>query len=70
VVRVYLDELEWEDLHESHAFEACLGMAGIKTYGERLVGAMMSDETICKRMQLGKYVTRIVDAVRQEGEDT
>jgi hypothetical protein len=45
-------------------------MAGIKTYGERLVGAMMSDETICKRMQLGKYVTRIVDAVRQEGEDT
>jgi hypothetical protein len=70
VVRVYLDELEWEDLHESREFEACLGMAGIKTYGERLVGAMMSDETICKIMQLGKYVTRIVDAVRQEGEDT
>jgi hypothetical protein len=65
VVRVYLDALEWEDLHESRAFEACLD----KTYGERLVGAMLTNETICKRMQLGKYLTRIVDAVRHEGED-
>jgi hypothetical protein len=72
VVRVYLDALEWEDLHESRAFEPCLdmaGMTGIKTYGERLVGAMMSDETICKRMQLRNYVTQIVDAVRHEGEE-
>jgi hypothetical protein len=72
VVRVYLDALEWEDLHKSHAFEQRLdmaGMTGIKTYGERLVGAMMSDETICKRMQLRNYVKRIVDAVRHEGEE-
>jgi len=71
VVRVYLDALEWEDLHESRTFEPCLdvdGMTGIKTYGERLVGAMLTDETICKRMQLGKYVTQIVNAVRHEGE--
>ena len=72
VVRVYLDALEWEDLHESRAFEPCLdvaGMTGIKTYGERLVGAMLTNETICKRMQLGKYLTQIVNAVRHEGED-
>jgi hypothetical protein len=72
VVRVYLDALEWEDLHESRAFEPCLdmaGMTGIKTYGERLVGAIVANEAICKKMRLGGYLTRIVDAVRHEGEE-
>lgn len=65
VVRIYLDALEWEDLHESHAFELCLD----KTYGERLVGAIIANEPICKKMRLGEYLTRIVDAVRREGEE-
>jgi hypothetical protein len=64
VVRIYLDALEWEYLHESYALEQCLD----KTYGERLVGAIIANEPICKKMRLGGYLTRIVDAVRHEGE--
>ena len=64
VVRIYLDALEWEYLHESYALEQCLD----KTYGERLVGAIIANEPICKKMRLGGYLTRIVDAVRREGE--
>ena len=64
MVRIYLDALEWEYLHESYALEQCLD----KTYGERLVGAIIANEPICKKMRLGGYLTRIVDAVRREGE--
>ena len=71
VIRVYLDQLEWEDVHESPEFEECLdehGAHGVKPSGEVIVGAMLSDEPICKKMRLGKYTTRLVNAVRHEGE--
>jgi hypothetical protein len=71
VIRVYLDQLEWEDVHESPKFEECLdehGAHGVKPSGEAIVGAMLSDELICKKMRLGKYTTRLVNAVRHEGE--
>jgi hypothetical protein len=68
VIRVYLDQLEWEDVHQSPEFKECLEQNGAKNSGEVIVGAMLSDELICKKMQLGKYTTRLVDAVRHEME--
>ena len=71
VIRVYLDQLEWEDAHESREFEECLeehGAHGVKPSGETIVGAMLSDALICKKMRLGKYTTHLVNAVRHEGE--
>jgi len=72
VVSIYLDEAEWDDLHKSHAFEQCLddeSMHGVKTHGERLVRAIIANEPICKRMRLGGYLTRIVGAVWDEGDE-
>lgn len=70
VVRLYLDQLEWEDVHLTTDFHDCMFDAGmdVSRIGERLVSAIMSDEIICDRMRLGEYSGRIVDAVRYEGE--
>jgi len=70
VVRIYLDQLEWEDVHRATQFHDCMFDAGmdVSRIGERLVNAIISDEIICDRMQLGEYTDRIVDAVRYEGE--
>ena len=71
VIRVYLDQLEWEDVHESPEFEECLeehGAHAVKPSGEVIVGAMLSDELLCKKMRLGKYTTSLVNAVQHEGE--
>ena len=70
VIRIYLDELEWEDMHQSAEFEECLeehGAHGVKPSGEAIVSAILSDELICKKMRLGKYTTHLVNAVRHEG---
>lgn len=71
VIRIYLDHLEWEDMHRSYEFEECMDALAqdVKPYGERLVGAIMTNELICDKMRLGKYSGRIVDAVRHEGEE-
>ena len=70
VVRLYLDHLEWEDVHMTAKFHNCMFDAGmnVSLIGERLVSAIVSNERICDRMQLGEYSRRIVDAVRYEGE--
>ena len=70
VVRLYLDQTEWEDVHMTTEFHDCMFDADmdVSRIGERLVSAIMSDEIICDRMQLGEYSRRIVDAVRYEGE--
>jgi hypothetical protein len=70
VVRLYLDHLEWEDVHMTAEFHNCMFDAGmnVSLIGERLVSAIVSNEIICDRMQLGEYSRRIVDAVRYEGE--
>jgi hypothetical protein len=72
VIRVYLDMLEWEFMHMSDQFEICMDsyrMRGVKANGEELVMFMMSDHLICDKMRLGKYVSKVVDAVRHEGEE-
>jgi hypothetical protein len=70
VVRIYLDQLEWEDVHMTAEFHNCMFDAdmNVSLIGERLVNAIITDEIICDRMQLGEYSRRIVDAVRYEGE--
>ena len=71
VIRLYLDSLEWEDVYLSEEFELCMddeGMRGVKTNGERLVMFILANDAICKKMRLGKYMTRVVDAVRHEGD--
>ena len=71
VIRIYLDHLEWEDMHRSCEIEECMDALAqdVKPYGERLVGAIATNELICGNMRLGKYSGRIVDAVRHEGEE-
>jgi len=71
VIRLYLDSLEWEDVYMSEEFELCMddkGMRGVKTNGERLVMFIAANDAICKTMRLGKYLSRVVDAVRHEGD--
>jgi hypothetical protein len=71
VIRLYLDSLEWEDVYLSEEFEVCMddkGMRGVKTNGERLVMFIAANDAICKTMRLGKYLSRVVDAVRHEGD--
>ena len=48
----------------------CMGFycTWIKPIGEKIVGAMLSDELICKKMRLGKYTTPLVNAVQHEDE--
>ena len=73
VIRLYLDSLEWEDVYMSEEFELCMddkGMRGVKTNGERLVMFIAANDAICKTMRLGKYLSRVVDAVRREGEES
>jgi hypothetical protein len=43
-------------------------MLGVKTNGERLVMFIVANDPICKTLRLGKYLSRVVDAVRHEGE--
>jgi hypothetical protein len=71
VIRLYLDHLEWEDVHRTTEFEECLmehAHIDVIHTGRRLVSAIVSNKMICDRMQLGEYSGRIVDAVRYEGE--
>jgi hypothetical protein len=70
VIRVYLDMLEWEFMHMSDQFDICMDhhrMRGVKANGEELAMFMVSDHLICDKMRLGKYLSRLVDAVRHEG---
>jgi hypothetical protein len=72
VIRLYLDTLEWENVHTSGVLDGCMdthGMRGVKTNGERLVMFITANDPICKTMRLGKYLSRVVDAVRQEGDE-
>lgn len=72
VIRLYLDTLEWENVHTSGALDVCMdthGMRGVKTNGERLVMFIVANDPICKTLRLGKYLSRVVDAVRHEGEE-
>jgi hypothetical protein len=72
VIRLYLDTLEWENVHTSGVLDGCMdthGMRGVKTNGERLVMFIVANDPICKTMRLGKYLSRVVDAVRHEGEE-
>ena len=70
VVRIYLDQLEWDDVHRATQFHDCMFYAGmdVSRIGERLVNAIISDEIICDRMQLGKYNHLILIAAGFEGE--
>jgi len=70
VVRIYLDQLEWEDVHRATQFHDCMFDAGmdVSRIGERLVNAIISDEIICDRMQLGKYNHLILIAAGFVGE--
>ena len=71
VIRLYLDTLEWENVHTSGVLDGCMdthGMLGVKTNGERLVMFIVANDPICKTLRLGKYLSRVVDAVRHEGE--
>ena len=71
VIRLYLDTLEWENVHTSGVLDGCMdthGMRGVKTNGERLAMFIVANDPICKTMRLGKYLSRVVDAVRQEGD--
>jgi hypothetical protein len=72
VIRVFLDMLEWEFMHMADQFEICMNdhrMRGVKANGEELAMFMVSDHLICDKMRLGKYLSRLVDAVRHEGEE-
>jgi hypothetical protein len=71
VIRLYLDTLEWENVHTSGVLDGCMdthGMLGVKTNGERLVMFIVANDPICKTLRLGKYLSRVVDAVRHEGD--
>ena len=69
VIRIYLDMLEWEDVHNSPRLAVWMDyrkLHGVKTNGERLVRFIAADDLICKKMRLGQYLSDLVNAVRHE----
>ncbi len=69
VIRIYLDMLEWEDVHKSQRLAVWMDtrkLHGVKTNGELLVRFIAADDLICKKMRLGQYLSDLVNAVRHE----
>ena len=58
-IPLYLVHAEWEEVY--------LAVTGVEI-GKRMVSAIVSNEIICGRMQLGEYSARLMDVVRNEGE--
>ena len=58
-IHLYLVHAEWEEVY--------LAVTGVEI-GKRMVSAIVSNEIICGRMQLGEYSARLMDVVRNEGE--
>jgi hypothetical protein len=59
-IHLYLVHAEWEEVY--------LEVTDVEI-GKRLVSAIVSNERICDRMQLGEYSARLMDVVRNEGAD-
>ena len=59
-IHLYLVHAEWEEVY--------LQVTDVEI-GKRLVSAIVSNERICDRMQLGEYSARLMDVVRNEDEE-
>ena len=70
VIRVFLDQLELQDAYLLNLFKTCLRDTDVLSAvpdGQAIVIAMLTNKPICREgLKLGKYLSRLVNAVWDE----